>query len=70
MKAWRFRGMVVAWAIGAAALLASGSAQALNVGDKSPAFSLPATIGKQASSKDFAGKTLVLFFYSGAFTNS
>jgi len=70
MKARSFRSTAVAWAIGAVALLATGAAQALSVGDKAPAFSLPATIGKQAASKDFAGKTLVLFFYSGAFTNS
>ena len=70
MKAWSFRSMAVALVIGAAALLPSGAAQALSVGDKAPAFSLPATIGKQAGSKDFAGKTQVLFFYVGAFTNS
>jgi thioredoxin-dependent peroxiredoxin len=70
MKAWSFRSMAWAWAIGAAALLAAAQAQALSVGDKAPAFSLPATIGKQASNKDFAGKSLVLFFYTGAFTNS
>ncbi len=51
------------------AALSSGSAQALNVGDKAPAFSLPATIGKQASMADFSGKTVVLFFYLGAFTD-
>jgi hypothetical protein len=50
------------------AALSSAAAHALNVGDKAPAFTLPSTIGKQASMSDFAGKTLVLFFYSGAFT--
>jgi hypothetical protein len=70
MKASSFRSMAIAWAIGAGALLAAAAAQALSDGDKAPAFSLPATIGKQASSKDFPGKALVLFFYSGAFTNS
>ena len=53
----------------AVAALLSSTAQALNVGDKAPAFSLPATIGKQARNADFAGKTLVLFFYNGAFNN-
>ena len=52
------------------AALSSGAAQALNVGDKAPAFTLASTIGKQASLSDFAGKTVVLFFYTGAFTNS
>ena len=52
------------------ALLGVGTSQAIEVGAKAPAFSLPATIGKQAASKDFAGKTLVLFFYAGAFTNT
>lgn len=61
--------MAAAFALGAALLLPGGAAQALNVGDKAPAFSLPATVGKQAGIKDYAGKTLVLFFYTGAFTN-
>jgi cytochrome oxidase Cu insertion factor (SCO1/SenC/PrrC family) len=52
------------------AALASGAAHALNVGDKAPAFTLPSTVGKQASLSDFAGKSVVLFFYTGAFTNS
>ena len=50
------------------AALSSGAVRALNVGDKAPAFTLPSTVGKQASLSDFAGKTLVLFFYVGAFT--
>ena len=48
--------------------LFSGAVHALNVGDKAPAFTLPSTVGKQASLSDFAGKALVLFFYTGAFT--
>ena len=66
---WKF--MAVALALGAAALLPAGMARAaLGVGDMAPAFALPATTAKQVSSKDFAGKTLVLFFYAGAFTNA
>ena len=53
-----------------AAALCSGAAHAVNVGDKAPAFTLPASVGKQASLSDFAGKSVVLFFYTGAFTNS
>jgi hypothetical protein len=70
MKACRWKSLAVAWALGVTALLCGGVANALSVGDKAPAFALPATTAKQLGSKDFAGKTLVLFFYTGAFTNS
>lgn len=32
-------------------------------GKKAPSFSLPASNGKKAALKDFAGKTVVLYFY-------
>jgi hypothetical protein len=71
MKHRSWKGLTVALALGAAALLPGALAQAaLGVGDKAPAFSLPATTAKQLGNKDFAGKTLVLFFYTGAFTNA
>ena len=70
MKACRWKSLAVASALGVAALLWGGVANALSVGDKAPAFALPATTAKQLGSKDFAGKTLVLFFYTGAFTNA
>jgi hypothetical protein len=71
MKLRNWKALAMALTLGAAALVSGGGAQAaLGVGDKAPAFSLPSTIGKQASNKDFAGKTLVLFFYTGAFTGS
>jgi hypothetical protein len=71
MKTCKWKGVAVALALAAAALLPGTVAQAaLGVGEKAPDFSLPATTAKQASNKDFAGKTLVLFFYVGAFTNS
>lgn len=35
----------------------------LQEGKKAPAFSLPSTSGAKASLKDFAGQTVVLFFY-------
>jgi peroxiredoxin Q/BCP len=35
----------------------------LKVGDKAPDFSLPDTVGKLVSLKDFNGKKLVLYFY-------
>ena len=39
------------------------------MGDKAPAFALPASTAKEIKLADFAGKkSLVLFFYYGAFT--
>lgn len=35
----------------------------VNVGDKAPAFSLPADGGGKISLKDFKGRTVVLYFY-------
>ena len=35
----------------------------LNIGDRAPDFTLCDDIGKQYSLDDFAGKTLVLYFY-------
>ena len=35
----------------------------LQAGDKAPAFSLPDEAGRMTSLKDFAGRTLVLYFY-------
>jgi peroxiredoxin Q/BCP len=55
----------------AAVLLAVCSlpaAAALKVGEKAPAFTLPATTGKQLSLADFQGKNVVLFGFIGAFT--
>lgn len=55
----------------AAVLLAFSSlpaGAALKVGDKAPAFTLPATTGKQLSLADYAGKNVVLFGFIGAFT--
>jgi cytochrome oxidase Cu insertion factor (SCO1/SenC/PrrC family) len=46
-------------------------AQALKVGDKAPAFALPASSAKEIKLADFAGKkTVILFFYIGAFTEA
>ena len=69
MEMARFARFITATAFVVAAL-SSAAVHALNVGDKAPAFTLPATVGKQASLSDFAGKSVVLFFYTGAFTNS
>lgn len=53
------------------ALLCLGASHvlALQVGDKAPAFSLPATTAEAIKLADFVGKKpVVLFFYIGAFT--
>ena len=55
----------------AAALHQGAHAQTLAVGDKAPAFALPASTAKEIRLADYAGKkALVLFFYIGAFTNA
>jgi thioredoxin-dependent peroxiredoxin len=50
------------------ALCSLPAAASLKVGDKAPAFTLPATTGKQLSLADYAGKNVVLFGFIGAFT--
>ena len=53
------------------ALLGLGASYvlALQVGDKAPDFSLPATTAEAIKLADFVGKKpVVLFFYIGAFT--
>jgi thioredoxin-dependent peroxiredoxin len=53
-------------------LLFSGiPVMALQVGDKAPDFSLPATTAEKISLADFMGKKpVVVFFYVYAFTNT
>ena len=70
MRERSLRRMTVVMALFISTALHAAGVGAVKVGDKAPDFALPATIGKQASNKDFPGKTLVLFFYTGAFTNS
>lgn len=44
-------------------------AWAARIGDRAPAFTLPASTGGRVSLADFAGrKAVVLFFYPAAFT--
>lgn len=44
-------------------------AQALQVGDKAPEFTLPGTTAEAITLADYLGKKyVVLFFYIGAFT--
>ena len=71
MRLARWKRWVAAGMIGSAALLSAGvQAQALKEGDKAPAFSAPSSTGKPIALKDFAGKSVVLFFYIAAFTNT
>jgi len=52
-------------------LLNSTPTMALQVGDKAPDFSLPATTAEKVSLGDFIGKKpVVVFFYVYAFTNT
>jgi peroxiredoxin Q/BCP len=49
-------------------LVAMVTAAALAPGSKAPQFSLESTSGKKVSLSDFQGRTVVLAFYSKAFT--
>jgi hypothetical protein len=50
-------------------MLSATPTTALQVGDKAPDFSLPATTAEKISLSDFVGKKpVVVFFYIGAFT--
>ncbi len=50
-------------------LLSGGRVMALQVGDKAPDFSLPATTAEKLGLSDYLGKKpVVVFFYIGAFT--
>ncbi len=70
MSSRNWRRLAAVLVVATAAWLSSGTAQAVGIGAKAPGFTLPATIGKQASLSGFPGKILVLFFYTGAFTNA
>ena len=69
-KPWRL--LIVGVLIGAVLLLVSfGPAMALQVGEKAPEFSLPATTAEKISLADFVGKKpVVVFFYLYAFSNT
>jgi len=57
---------------GAALMLATQSSYALQVGERAPDFSLPSTATSgNIRLSDFAGKkSLVIFFFIGAFTKT
>ena len=57
----------VVWG-GVLLILSSGHALALQVGDKAPDFSLPATTAEKVSLADYLGKKpVVVFFFLWAF---
>ena len=63
-KIWLFLGLLLASGLGMA-----GGAWAVEVGEKAPDFTLPATTGLDISLADFRGKKWVfLEFYGGDFT--
>jgi AhpC/TSA family len=67
----RMRMSSVVLVLGALLLLGAGHVMALQVGDKAPDFSLPATTAEKISLADFVGKKpVVVFFYVYAFTNT
>ena len=71
MATRKWRGLWAAALIAALSFLPLGAARAIDVGDKAPEFALPASTGKEIRLSDFAGKkSVILFFYIGAFTNA
>lgn len=71
MNSYRWKHGLAGMLFGCAVLLSSGAALALEVGDKAPDFALAASTGKEIKLADFAGKrSVVLFFYIGAFTDT
>jgi hypothetical protein len=68
----RWKYVITMFLVGAALLLVqAGAVTALQVGEKAPAFSLPATTAEKIGLADYLGKKpVVLFFYIGAFTRT
>jgi AhpC/TSA family len=72
MDSQRWCRVMTVWLVSATLLMgAAGQSLALQVGDKAPAFSLPATTAEKIELANYQGKQpVVLFFYIGAFTNT
>ena len=70
MQTSRWRCLIVAVLLSSAVLCMGVSpVLALQVGDKAPDFTLPATTAEEIKLADYTGKKpVVLFFYIGAFT--
>ncbi len=57
---------ILPWSSPPLAQSSGGAGSTLKLGDLSPAFSLPTSIGSTIALKDYAGKsTVVLVFYRG-----
>ena len=71
MQTRRWRRLVMAILLSSALLgLEASHVLALQVGDKAPDFSLPATTAEAIKLADYVGKKpVVLFFYLAAFNN-
>jgi peroxiredoxin Q/BCP len=70
MKSKRWKNALVGILLAGVSLF-SGTAFALDVGEKAPNFALTSTTGKEIKLADFAGKQpVILFFYIGAFTGT
>jgi peroxiredoxin len=70
MSRWR-RVMTAVLMSGVFLVLSAGRLMALQVGDKAPDFSLPATTAEKIGLADYLGKKpVVVFFYIGAFTRT
>ena len=72
MQLKRWIGFMVPALLGVIFLLLNATpAMALQVGDKAPDFSLPATTAERITFADFVGKKpVVVFFYLYAFTGA
>ena len=69
-RAWTWV-MATVLVSGALLLLGANPVLALQVGDKAPDFSLPATTAEKISLADYLGKKpVIVFFYIAAFTNT
>ena len=67
----RKRAVSGAFLLGILLLFSGSPVVALQVGDKAPDFSLPATTAEKLGLADFVGqKPVVVFFYIYAFTNT
>jgi AhpC/TSA family len=70
-KSPRMRTVFGAFFLGILLLFSGNPVMAVQVGDKAPDFSLPATTAEKVSLADFVGKKpVVVFFYVYAFTNT
>jgi AhpC/TSA family protein len=71
LRSLQIRAVFGACLLGILLLCSANPVMAVQVGDKAPDFSLPATTAEKVSLADFIGKKpVVVFFYVYAFTNT